>query len=68
MHQNEKINQLMILGSGNAKAYKYLDSKIRISLGQFYDSQLIGEIQIVFDTPAMYTIETLSYCNIGIIP
>ena len=28
---------------------------------------MIGEIQIVFDTPAMYTIETLSYCNIGII-
>lgn len=57
----------MIIGSGKARAFKYLDSRVRIPLGPFYNGILIGDIQIIFGTPTTYTIETDSYCNIGVV-
>lgn len=57
----------MVIGAGKAKAFKYLDSRVRIPLGPFSAGILIGDTQAIFDTPAAYSIETVSYCNIGIV-
>ena len=57
----------MIIGAGKAKAYRYLDSRVRTPLGQFLEGQIIGEIQVLFDTLPTFTIETESYCNLATI-
>ena len=56
-----------MLGSGNSRAYKYADSRIRISLGQFACGILIGDISVIFDQAATYSIETETYSIMGVV-
>lgn len=65
--QYENPNKLMIIGTGKAQAFKYLDSRARIPLGPFQKGLLIGDTSIIFGTPSTYSVETESYCNIGVI-
>ena len=45
--------------------YKYFDTRQRLCLGDLKEGSLVGITQVLFDCNPLYTIETLSYCNIG---
>ena len=67
MHQFEKFNQIIIVGEGKVQACKYVNKLINYPLGQIPQSVLIGDIPFFFGTPAIYSVQTFSYCNIGVI-
>lgn len=57
----------MIIGAGKAKVFKYFDSRERIEIGVFEDDILIGDVEATFDCDPSYTVETDTYCSIGIV-
>jgi len=57
----------MIIGAGKAKVFKYFDSRERMAIGVFQDDILIGDVESTFDCDPSYTVETATYCSIGVI-
>ena len=58
---------MIITGAGLSRVFKYLDSRKRIFLGNLKEGALVGEIQVVFDSSPVYSIECMTYCTIGVI-
>ena len=64
---DENFRQLIITGAGLCQVFKYIDWRKRIYLGNLKEGSLVGEIQVMFDSDPVYSIECMSYCTIGII-
>lgn len=67
MNQNERLRKLLIIGTGASRAFKHADSRKTTYLGPFSNGILIGDIPVLFETVATYSIQTVTYCNIGIV-
>ena len=67
MHQFERFNKIIIVGQGKVRAYKFLDSRIKIPLGCLPDDVFLGDIQVLFQTDATHAVETVTYCSMGIV-
>lgn len=64
---DETFRHLLITGNGTCKVWKYFDSRQRLGLGDVRQGSLIGVTQVLFDTNPVYTIETQSYCSVGVV-
>lgn len=67
MRQNHHIHKVSIIGTGFAKVFKYFDSRNRIQLGVLELGLYIGDQQLIFDSLPQFTVETASYCNVGVV-
>ena len=56
---------MLITSDGKFSIYKYLNSSQRFCLGRVPEGELIGDIQIMFDSNTTYSMEADSYCSIG---
>jgi hypothetical protein len=64
---DQEFDKLLITGNGLCKVFKYFDTRQRLCLGTMKEGQLLGICQVMFECRPFYTIETMSYCTIGII-
>ena len=66
--QYEKSDRrVFITGAGLCTVYQYQDSRTRICLGFLEQGTMIGEVQCVFDSDPLITVEAGSYCTVAII-
>ena len=55
------------MGAGYANVYKYFDQRRRVLLGPLQEAMLIGDTQIIFDMTPTFTVETMTYSNVGVV-
>ena len=65
---DDDFRSFIITGQGLCLAYEYLDNRKKIFLGAIPEGGLIGLTQVLFQSLPYYSIETSSYCTVGIIP
>lgn len=58
----------MITSAGTYTVYQYHDSRTRICLGYLAQGSLIGEVQCIFDSAPLVTVEAQSYCSVATVP
>ena len=58
------FRKLLITGNGVCKVYKNFDMQ-RLCLGDLKQESVVGIHTVLFDCNPLYTIETMSFCNIG---
>lgn len=68
MEQFDTTNrQVVITGQGICHVFRQIDSRKRICLGTLYEGSIKGETCAIFDSNPTITIESMSYCTIGVI-
>lgn len=68
INQNERVKNLMVIGIGMSRAYKYMDPRMRIELGPFACGVILGDVPVLFDAMSSYSVETITYSTVGIVP
>ena len=64
---DNSVQRIVLVGSGMCKVFKTFNKSWRICLAKVYPGTIMGEPQVLFNSGLNYSLECVTYCNIGII-